>query len=379
VTAALADRVDVEDRLGPVAEEWDGLADRTGAPAPLRPGWVGAWWRAFGRNGGGGRLQIVTVRRSGRLAALVALHRPALRAPAFVTEPMPLSARPGTLRATANWYTPRFGALAQDDDAAAALVGAVLGRRPPLVSLAFLDPDDSGTRIWRDGLAAAGYRMLEVPLPPSPWIAVEGDWAGFEAGLGAKLRGDLRRRRRRLEEEGPVEVAVETGDGRVDELVQEGFGVEPSGWKAAQGSAVVSRSETVQFYSEVARWAAARGILRLAFLRVSGRPVAFQFGLEEAGVYSFLKGGHDPTFERFAPGKLLVRAMVERAHDLGLRRFDFLGGAEAWKLEWTDRCRARSVLHACAPGARGGLESLVLAYGRPARGALRARLKAWRR
>ena len=373
MTGTVTGRVAVETDIEPLAREWDELADRTGAGASVRPGWVAAWWRAFGT----GRLHVVTVRRDGRLAALVPLHRPALRARAFTTEPLPLTARPGTLRATANWYTPRFGFLADDAGAASELAAGVLRERPPLVSLAFLDTDDPAALAWREHAVAAGYRLHEVGLPPSPYVEVVGRWSCFEASLSPRLRRDLRRRERRLAEHGVVELTVGGDPHEVDELLDEGLQVEPSGWKAARGSAVVSRPETRRFYGDVARWAATRGILRLAFLRVAGRPVAFQYGLEEGGTYSFLKGGYDPDYERYAPGKLLVHRMLERAFTTGLRRFDFQGGDEPWKLEWTRTCRERYVVHASSPDLRGTLEHLAVAYGRPARAAVRARAKAW--
>ena len=37
--------MEIDPRL---AEEWDSLADRVGAPPWARPGWVEAWWNAFG-------------------------------------------------------------------------------------------------------------------------------------------------------------------------------------------------------------------------------------------------------------------------------------------------------------------------------------------
>jgi CelD/BcsL family acetyltransferase involved in cellulose biosynthesis len=45
------------------SERWDALADRAGAAPFLRPGWIAAWWRAFGR----GRLEILTAGSGGRL------------------------------------------------------------------------------------------------------------------------------------------------------------------------------------------------------------------------------------------------------------------------------------------------------------------------
>jgi hypothetical protein len=176
-----------------------------------------------------------------------------------------------------------------------------------------------------------------------------------------------------------VTVEVAHGDDRLDALLEEGFRIEPSGWKAERGAAIVSRPETLRFYTEVAEWAAERGWLRLAFLRVGGRPIAFQFGLEQDRQYYFLKGGFDPAFERFAPAKILVHDMLERAFRLGLWRFNFLGGNEAWKLEWTPTCRGRVVLHAFSPTWLGSIDRLLIGYGRPLRNRARARLRFLRR
>src|SRR5262249_41813831 len=45
--------------IGPLAREWEELADRVQAVPWVRPGWVAAWWRAFGK----GALEVLAVRR----------------------------------------------------------------------------------------------------------------------------------------------------------------------------------------------------------------------------------------------------------------------------------------------------------------------------
>ena len=357
-----------------LADEWDAAADRAHAVPFLRPGWVASWWRAFGT----GELEIHTVRRGNRLAGVLPLHRPARRAPAFKTEPFPLSARTGTLRATANWQVPKQELLVEDAEAAGELAAAVFDRGAPLVSLAFFGPGQAGFEECLEASRAAGYRALAYRLSPSPYVDIDGDWESYERSLDPKFRADNRRRGRSLEEAGDVSVEVADGTERLDELLVEGFRTEPSGWKAKRGSAIASRPATRGFYTDVARWAAGRGCLRLAFLRVDGRPAAFQLAIEEGGVYYFLKGGFDPAYERFAPARLLVRAMLARAFSTGLARFDFLGGAEPWKLEWTTTCQERLLLHAFAPTARGAFERLALAHGRPLRARARRHLRALR-
>jgi CelD/BcsL family acetyltransferase involved in cellulose biosynthesis len=128
-------------------------------------------------------------------------------------------------------------------------------------------------------------------------------------------------------------------------LLVDAFRLEQSGWKAKRGTAVISQPSTLRFYRDVAAWAAAQDLLRLAFLRVDGFPIAFQYALDDGLRWYFLKGGIDPEAGRFAPGKILVHAMIERAFDAGLASFEFLGADEPWKNGWRPRHRELVLQH----------------------------------
>ena len=93
--------------------------------------------------------------------------------------------------------------------------------------------------------------------------------------------------------------------------------------------------------------------LRLAFLRLDGRAVAFQFALEDRRSYYFLKGGYATEYARFAPGKLLVDFTMGYARSTGLESFEFLGAAEPWKLEWTTSVRERILVESFATSPAG--------------------------
>jgi hypothetical protein len=153
--------------------------------------------------------------------------------------------------------------------------------------------------------------------------------------------------------------------------LHEGFGVEASGWKGERRTAMGSRPDTRGFYTAVARWAVAQGWLRLAFLRVGGKAVAFDFSLDQSPRHYLVKTGFDPRFARFAPGILLRHAMLRRAFELGFATYEFLGDDEPWKLRWASQRRDRLLVQAFrhTPGATA--ERWAFEFGRPA--ALRAR------
>ena len=148
-------------------------------------------------------------------------------------------------------------------------------------------------------------------------------------------------------------------------MLEDGFAVEASGWKGDNGTAIASGAETRQFYTGIARWAASRGWLRLAFLRLDGHPIAFQYGLEDGGTYYFLKGGYDAKYSRFSPGRLLLASLIERAFDNGLKRFDFGGADESFKREWANGRRELVHLQVFPPSVPGLIEWAAFAYGRP--------------
>ena len=148
-------------------------------------------------------------------------------------------------------------------------------------------------------------------------------------------------------------------------MLAEGLPVEASGWKADQRTAIVSRPETLRFYTDVARWSAARGELRLFFLRLDGRMVAFRICLDDGKRLYALKSGIDPSARRFAVGVLTVYEAIKYCFDHGLESFELLGGEAPHKREWTNRARERIVVHAFRPGSVGAAAYASYAYGRP--------------
>jgi len=328
----------------PIAAEWDLLADRCGAVPFLRPGWIGAWWRAFGT----GTLEVVAMRRDGHLVALVPLFR-----------------RSGSLHSTTNFHSHFFGLLAEDAEAARALASTVVDSGVRCVAVGFLDSRSPDLAALAAAGESARRRILLRTLARAPYLEIEGTWEAYEHGLSRNLRSDLRRCWRRLAEAGRVSFEVADGSTQLAELLSEAFRLEAAGWKTARGTAILSRPETEGFYREVARWAAERGCLRLAFLRVEGRPIAFHYAFEDGRTYYPLKGGYDPRYREFSPGKLIIHSTLSWAFSTGFARYEFLGGEAQYKRIWASGSREIVLFQAYAASTAGFADWALQAYGRP--------------
>jgi CelD/BcsL family acetyltransferase involved in cellulose biosynthesis len=334
-----------------VAPEWDALADELAASPFLRPGWVQAWWAAFGR----GRPEALAVRRDGRLVGLV-----------------PVARRAGDLTATVNWHTMDYGLLAADGEARAALAQALFSARARRVSLGFLAEGSDDLVACCGAAERLGQRLLVRALEPFHVIHVEGGWDAYRSQLSKSRRGDLGRCRRRLEDRGHLELDVQAGPSGLEQAMADVMALEAAGWKGAVRTAMASQPETVAFYRRIMRWTAERGWLRLYILRLDGRAVAFHLVLTDHGVAYHLKSGFDEALRKCSPGMVILAEILDRTFSGGITQWVVLGGAEPYKVVWPGETRRLLVLQAFAPTAGGRLEWTVFAYCRPAAKRLQA-------
>ncbi len=84
-----------------------------------------------------------------------------------------------------------------------------------------------------------------------------------------------------------------------------------------------------------------RGWLYVALLELEGDPVAYQLGFRCGGKLWDYTKAYDRSFSRFAPGTLLVQALLDYGFTQGYHEYDFLRGEELYKTVWSTGCHRR--------------------------------------
>jgi CelD/BcsL family acetyltransferase involved in cellulose biosynthesis len=289
-----------------LAGEWDDLALRTSAPPFARPGWISAWWSAFGR----GEPRVFALRRNRELTAV-----------------LPLSRFRGRLEACSNVHTPVLRRLDSEGKLAAA-----------------------ARRLGSEGQ----LRLARLEAMASPYVDPTITWEQFEQSLSNSRRKELSRRRRRLADKGEIEIEASDGSVELEAELSEFLRLEGSGWKEQKGTAVHLRPETQRFYEDAADWAAGMGLLRLTFLRVGDRRVAAQYMIDDGAQRHLLKIGYDPAYSRFGPGVILELDDVRAALADG-RTFELGTGMNAIKEEFMNAQRTIEHLALFPRSRRGAL------------------------
>lgn len=326
--------VEVIDAL---ADEWRALCESGPYDEPFyRPEWIAAYFKAFAPFG---QLIIATVRRAGRLVAVLPL----------IKETGMLGGIPTRkLRSAGNTHTCRCELVHDEnaaDEAIPTLWAALLRERGWDVLVLENVPAGGALERLANYASSAGYSTHRIAVLTPPYLDLSGPAAGFDHVLGrldAKFRANLRRRMRKLAARGPLTV-VETC--QVDRSLQRFYDLERAGWKGAQKSAIDCDEATRAFYDAVAEAATRYGYFSLRTLQSAGAPAAMFYGLTHKNRFFLVKTAYDEELREFSPGQLLMHEVLRDLTSRNCCEFDFLGGALSWKQDWSPSLRQLNNIH----------------------------------
>ena len=348
VPALRVETVSDFDALLALEPAWNTLLDEAGIAHPfLRHEWIRTWWESFGQ---GKRLHVVVVWAGSEPVGIAPLM--------ICREPM-YGLRVRRLQLIANVHTQRSDFIVgRWKDRVYPAIWECLASQRALWDVLVLPqlPVGSPTLDRLPALAVrSGFRVGTWRGPDSPRLRLTGTWDDYFNGLDRKHRSNLRNRLKRLSALGPVAMEVVTDGPALLPALEEGLRIEAAAWKGQAGTAIGCHAELRRFYGGFAARAAAAGWLRLHFLTVGGRRIAFGYWLCYQKKLYLLKPGYDPEYARYSPFNLLCSMVLREAFASGIRVHDFLGASDTWKRDWTPEAKAHFWLFVFGGGPRARL------------------------
>lgn len=174
------------------------------------------------------------------------------------------------------------------------------------------------------------------------WIELDGDFSTYWEARGKNLKQNLRKRRKRLAEEGlQTSLRILTQPREMADAVRQYGLLESSGWKAHQGTAIHADNDQGHFYIQVLETAAQKGEARIYDYRVGEDCVAIDLCLVRDNVIVILKTAYDEKFKDYSPAFLLREEQLQQLFTEGkIRRVEFYGRFMEWHSRWTEQTRA---------------------------------------
>jgi CelD/BcsL family acetyltransferase involved in cellulose biosynthesis len=314
---------------------WDDLVRAMPRPSPfLLHAWLLEWFRHYG---GPSELAVQAVFRDGALVgAFPLVHKTwrGLRVARFMG---------GEQSSLADLLL----APSEDPTTGAALIEQASSEHD-FAELFGLGGD---SRIAR---TAAPGRLHLFKRADAPVLELTDDWdALYQAKVSAKRRSQYRRRRQQLEERGAVEFSLARSRKELEPALEDTFRLHALRWETRQDGSGFVTPTGVSFHRAALGVLADQDVVRLMTMKFAGRPIAFALAFALAGRLCGYRMAFDPSFARHSPGFLTLLELLTSASHEGVKRVEFLGGADPFKVELADDLEPLHLGLGLAATARG--------------------------
>jgi CelD/BcsL family acetyltransferase involved in cellulose biosynthesis len=205
-----------------------------------------------------------------------------------------------------------------------------------------------------------GFTQLDEAMYPRPsattklavgdyiqtaWVDVTGSFNDYWDARGKNLRQNIRKQRRKLQEDG-VEARLEAlrDATSVAGAIADYGALESSGWKASGGTAIHPDNVQGRFYRKMLERFCDEGkgcIYRYSF---AGKVVAVDLCIESEDTLVVLKTTYDESIKTLSPAFLMREEAFSRIwEESRIKRIEFFGKLMDWHKRWTDN--ARDIYH----------------------------------
>ena len=244
-------------------------------------------------------------------------------------------------------YTGFVGAPAFEKDAIAA-IASHLERDRSWQRLQLEGVLDPRVELFLERFSPDGYSVRKSPGMPSLYLSLPSSWEAFlENFHGPRTRHRLARSLARARDGPLFGIRAAAGSAAGDDL-----DMLLAMWQRRWGP-----KPAAPYHRAMLRCCLENGIATLRVMADGGRTVASYAALLDRTRRTFILYimSHDPAYARFSPGRTMVADAIRYAIEEGFERFDFLVGADAYKI-WFG-ARQRPTLTAVV--RRGGIRGMA--------------------
>ena len=304
----------------PLQEQWDGLVRGMPRPSPfLLHAWLNEWWRHYGE---GRRLQVEVAFRGPRLVGAL---------------PLCVTVRRGL--GVAEFMGGHGSALGdlllaegEDESLGRALATRAFSGNHDLADLFGLP----GNSRLAAAFPAGELRLLE--RVEAPILDLTDGWDdAYERITSARTRQLHRRRRRRLSDLGALEVSIARTPAELEPALREAFRLHDLRWAGRPDGSEFTSPTGKRFHVAAALALARDDVSRIVLLKLDGKAIAFHYYLALCRRMYVHRLAFDPAFERLSPGLLNTLDAIQAAASEGAIAVEFLGGAERYKRDLSNR------------------------------------------
>lgn len=298
--------------------------------------WLSIWWKHFG---GDCKLLLLLVKDNGEAIGLVPLME-------MVSGPPGFKARRIEFVATGASDYQDFLISRKKPEVIRAVFEFLSGYPWDIIRLRQLPEESPNLPYLRETIReySRRWKMSDKVVVECPYLPLNGvEWNDYFRSLSKSQRDDIKRNIKllgrqgvlRFEKLGPV-------DSRLSEVLQAIFAIHQERWDAKRERCTFPlTSEKNQAYlSEITKVFGERGWLAPYILMLDEEMISYIFCFAYNNTMYDWNTAYRPKYHRHSVGKILHRYVIEDLIKNGYDEFDFMRGAEPYKMRFTKQTRS---------------------------------------
>ena len=309
----------------PAVADWDRLAVDASLPY-CAPAWLLAWWRHAAPPDA--HLRLITVHDGDRLVGIGPFYAVPWRAGLWTWS---LLGTDTTSRIEPLADAASGGAVAK------AMAEAIASGTPPpgRVRLEGLPVESA----WPEALQGAWPARRapwhhREPATPAPVARLDGDLDAWLRSRSSNFRQQMRRSRRKLDNDG-FEFRVSSDADEIERDLNDFERLHNARWDFRGGSTALTPG-TLDMLAEAGRELLDLDRFLLVSLERDGRVINSQLFVAAGDEISYWNGGFDNEFGYFKPAMVALVEAIRLSIEKGKRRFDLGPGPQGYKYRFTD-------------------------------------------
>jgi CelD/BcsL family acetyltransferase involved in cellulose biosynthesis len=196
------------------------------------------------------------------------------------------------------------------------------------MDLAHVRPDSAVMTYLKEAAQGAGFTVEAVQEEISMETGLPSDWDEYISSLKGKQRHEIKRKLRRLDEAGDIELRFLENNTDVSGAMDTFFKMFTG---SRQDKAAFLTEQMESFFRLLADNMCTAGLLRLGILELDKKPIAAILCFDYNDCIYLYNSGYDPEYNNLSAGLLSKVLAIQDSIKRGKKVFDFLKGAETYK------------------------------------------------
>jgi CelD/BcsL family acetyltransferase involved in cellulose biosynthesis len=188
-----------------------------------------------------------------------------------------------------------------------------------------------------EAFGSSGALWRQRRLTINPVVRLSGTWDDFLRGRPKRLRQELRTTQNHLGRGGEWSFEEATQADAAHEIYDALVELHTSRQEGKPGSSVFGELRRRSFLKSIIGELSPTVETHLSAIRWQGRIVSAAYSLQCGDTFFYWTPSFDPNLRSMSLGKLHVAKLIQSCFGRSLKVFDFMGGDEPYKVQWTSQ------------------------------------------